>query len=89
MVGGETERVTIQFSNAMAGVVIDRFGKDIQIRKADEEHLMITVSVAVSPQFYAWVFGLGEGAKIIEPKNVYKEMRKMLKDAHEMYVVKR
>ena len=89
MYGGETERVTIQFTNAMAGVVIDRFGKDIQIRKADEEHFMITVSVAVSPQFFAWVFGLGEGAKILEPKSVYKEMRKMLKDAHEMYVVKR
>jgi len=89
MYGGETERVTIQFSNALAGVVIDRFGKDIQIRKADEGHFIITVSVAVSPQFYAWVFGLGEGAKILEPKSVYKEMRKMLKDAHEMYVAKR
>ena len=88
MYGGKTQRVTMQFTNELIGVVIDRFGKDIPIRKVDEKHFETTLSVAVSPQFFAWVFGLANGAKITAPKEVCSEMRRMLKETHEMYVSK-
>ena len=88
MYGGQIRRVTMRFSNELIGVVIDRFGKDIPIRKVDEKHFETTVSVAVSPQFFAWVFGLAGGAKITAPKEVCSEMRRMLKETHEMYVSK-
>ena len=39
MFGGEAERLTLEFSNSLIGVVIDRFGKDIPIRKTDEKTL--------------------------------------------------
>ena len=86
MYGGETQRVTMQFSNELIGVVIDRFGKDIPILKVDSKHFETTVTVAVSPQFFAWVFGLAGGAKITAPKEVRSEMRRMLKETHEMYI---
>lgn len=88
MYGGELKRVTMQFSNDLIGVVIDRFGKDIPILKVDDKHFETTVSVAVSPQFFAWVFGLAGGAKITAPKEVRNEMRRMLKGNHEMYISK-
>ena len=88
MYGGELKRVTMQFSNELIGVVIDRFGKDIPIIRVDDKHFETTVSVAVSPQFYAWVFGLSDGAKITAPKEICSEMRRMLKETHEMYIVK-
>ncbi|MBQ9980370.1 MAG: WYL domain-containing protein [Oscillospiraceae bacterium] len=88
MYGGEMRRVTMQFENHLIGVVIDRFGKDIPIIRVDDKHFETTVSVAVSPQFFAWVFGLAGGAKITAPKEVCSEMRHMLKEVHEMYIVR-
>ena len=87
-ISGKTQKVKIRFSNHLANVVIDRFGKDIPIRKVNEKHFETTLSVAVSPQFFAWVFGLAGGAKIAAPKEVCSEMRRMLKETHEMYVSK-
>ena len=51
MFGGEECMLTIQFTNRLVGVVLDRFGKEADIRKRDEEHFSVRVKVAVSGQF--------------------------------------
>ena len=51
--------------NRLAGVIIDRFGKDIMMIPADEEHFTVRVDVAVSGQFISWVFSLGNEVKIL------------------------
>lgn len=89
MYGGGAQRVTLQFSNSLIGVVIDRFGKDIVINKVDTNHFKLNVPVAISNQFFSWVFGFGGDAKILEPKPIVKQYKKMLKDVFDMYVVKR
>lgn len=70
MYGGEKQDVTIEFTNSLAGVVLDRFGKDTAFIKVDAEHFRIHVDVSVSPQFFGWVFGLNGEAKITNPENV-------------------
>ena len=87
MFGGQKEWVTLEFSNHLIGVVIDRFGKDVFIRKADEKHFQISVEVAVSNQFFGWLFGLGRGARIIEPSSVVEKMEKLLDKVREKYEV--
>ena len=89
MYGGKVERVTIQFPNYLAGVVFDRFGMDVHIFQIDKEHFQITESIAVSPQFYGWVFGLGKEVKIIEPKHVKQEMKDQLKETYAVYTLSR
>ena len=89
MYGGKVERVTIQFPNYLAGVVIDRFGLDARIIQADKEHFQITESIAVSPQFYGWLFGLGKEVKIIEPPQVAQEMKALLKENYAVYTIPR
>lgn len=89
MYGGKVERVTIQFPNYLAGVVIDRFGLDIRIKQAGKGHFQITESIAVSPQFYGWLFGLGKEVKVIEPQEVAQEMKALLKDTYGVYTLKR
>lgn len=68
MFGGEEESVTIECTNNLSGVMIDRFGKDVLIMKVDEEHFKVCVKVAASNHFIHWVMSLGEGAKIARVK---------------------
>lgn len=75
MFAGDEQMVKILCKNDLAGVMIDRFGKDVMIMKADDEHFYVNVKVAVSRQFLAWVIALGEGAKIVGPESVVEQMR--------------
>ena len=70
MFGGEEQTVTLRFSNRMIGVVIDTFGKDVPIFSVDADHFQIRATVAVSPQFFGWLFGLDGEAVITAPREV-------------------
>lgn len=70
MYAGKEETVRIECDNSLAGVVIDRFGKDVTMIPIDDKHFYVSVDVAVSRQFLAWVIGLGEGVKLVSPDNV-------------------
>lgn len=76
MYQGTKMPVRIQFSNQMVGVFIDRFGKDISIRKIDDDRSEIMVNVNVSPQFFGWIFSLGREVKVVGPAEVVEEMKK-------------
>jgi len=86
MFGGEAEKLILEFSNNLIGVVIDRFGKDIPIRKTDEKHFQVSVDVVVSEQFFGWLFGLGTGARIVSPQSAAEGMRKSLEDIMRNYL---
>ena len=75
MYGGEETKVTIEAENSMAGVLIDRFGKDIFIAPVDENHFRTVVNVAVSNQFLGWIMALGGGIKIVSPDTVVDQMK--------------
>lgn len=80
MFGGRRETVTLQMSNELAGVVIDRFGKDVWMHAVDENSFHVMVDVEVSNQFFGWVTGLGEGARIVGPDWVIEEYRQLLEN---------
>lgn len=75
MYGGKAQSVKLLVDNALAGVVIDRFGKNVMLVPADGAHFTVNVEVYVSRQFLGWVFSLGEGVKILGPDEVVKQMQ--------------
>lgn len=85
MFGGEETGVCLMFENKLAGVVFDRFGTEIPIRKVDENHFTCNVKVAVSPHFLAWMMSFGKRAKIVSPEHVVAEMRNLIERANENY----
>lgn len=85
MFGGTQEKVKIRFRNELAGVVLDRFGKEITLKKEDDCHFIIHVDVAVSRQFFAWMIGLGDGAEILAPQRVCEQMREEIARIYQMY----
>lgn len=74
MYGGKEERVRLECENSFAGVIIDRFGKDVTLNRLDDTHFFVNVEAAVSRQFLSWVIGLGEGVKIAGPESVVARM---------------
>ena len=86
MYNGKQEQVTMVFHNRMLDTVIDQFGKEVWLSKVDDWHFKISGPVTVSPQFFAWVFGLGNYVTITAPDNVVKQMKDMLIKIEKRYV---
>ena len=75
MFGGKERKVKLLVDNSLAGVIIDRFGKEVMMIPADPEHFTVNVTVMVSSVFLGWVFSLGERVKILGPEEVVEKMR--------------
>ena len=85
MFGGKEQKVKLLVQNELAGVIIDRFGKDIMMIPKDEKHFTVNVDVRVSNQFLGWVFSLGNGVKIISPDEVVEQMKREVERLREQY----
>ena len=85
MFGGEETKVKLEFKDEMVGVLIDRFGTDISIRPVREGWSVTTVDVAVSEQFFGWVFGLGAKVKIVGPEDVVDRFKDELRNIQNQY----
>lgn len=75
MFGGVEETVVLECKNGISGVIIDRFGTEVDIIKRSADSFTVRVNVQISPQFLGWVFSLGENIKIVSPDSVIERMR--------------
>ena len=85
MYNGTVEEVTMRFRNNMMNAVVDKFGRQNFVNRVDEDHFEVTVPVAVSPQFFGWVFGLGNYVTIIGPEWVKEKMVEALEKVRKRY----
>ena len=85
MFRGEEQQVKLLVNNRMAGVIIDRFGKEVMMIPADADHFRVSVDVHVSPQFLSWIISLGDDVKIIGPEDVAERMREEIRRLSRQY----
>ena len=86
MFGGKRERVTMRFRIEKLDTVVDQFGiAGAKYEKVDESHFTVTTEVELSEMFYAWIFGFGRRAKIMDPPYVADKMREYCQKIAEMY----
>ena len=85
MYGGAPTRVTLEGENRMAGIVIDRFGKDVPMLRKDAGHFYAHVDVAVSPQFLGWIAGMDGALKITAPESVVQSMQALAQKLCKQY----
>lgn len=76
MYRGESQRVKLRFEKSLAGVVIDRFGRDVMLISDGDSHFTFTAEVSVSPNFLGWVAGFGGRAAIVFPKSAVEQYRR-------------
>ena len=79
MFSGEEKIVRLRCENRFIGVLRDRFGAEMMIQPLEDGYFAVNVTVAVSPQFFSWVFGLGGGVQILEPPDVRQQFQQQLK----------
>lgn len=77
MFQGKRETVTLGAAKDMAGVLIDRFGKDVWLH-SEEGQCVAVAEIVVSNQFYGWITGLGGRVWIEGPQWVKDEYRSLL-----------
>lgn len=85
MFAGEEQMLTLQFPESQIGIIIDRFGREIDIRKREEGICSARVKVAVSHQFFGWITGLGGQVKLLKPDDVVTEYKTYLQDMLKQY----
>lgn len=85
MFGGEEEEIRLRCKNDLAGVMVDRFGKDVCIRPVSEDSFAVTVKVHVSQQFFGWLFALGNKARIESPARVVKQFENQISEVWGCY----
>lgn len=81
MFRGERERVKLRFENALAGVVVDRFGRDIMLIPDGSDHFTFTTQIAISPNFLGWLAGFGGRAAITFPESAVAQYRQFCQAA--------
>ena len=85
MFGGEECDVKLSVKNNLIGVMVDRFGSDLYIIKETDHSFMINVRVFLSPQFYAWLFGLGLKARVLSPKKAVDGFKTKIQEESAFY----
>lgn len=81
LIGGKEQEVKLRVANHLAGVIIDRFGKDVMMIPEDEDHFTVNVDIHVSKQFLGWIFSLGESVQIVGPSEVVAQMKEEISKA--------
>ena len=87
MFGGKKEKVKLKVNNRMAGVMIDRFGKNVMMIPCDQESFTLNIDIHVSDPFLSWIAALGEEVKILGPENVVEQMKGYIRRLSDQYSV--
>ena len=73
--------------NYLVSVFIDRFRESANIRPNfnNPDSFIVRITVNISPQFFAWVFGLGKNVKILSPDSTADAFKSMINSVAENY----
>lgn len=85
MYGGEPQKVTLRFESSMSNIVFDRFGRELILTPEREGGFTVTVEVVPSPQFFAWLTGLGAPVKILSPQPIVQQFCDYLQSVLDAY----
>lgn len=87
MFTGEMVCVRMRFDRELVGAVLDRLGQDVSLVPEDAGHFTVQTEVVVSPQFFAWLCGFGEKARVLGPEPVVRAMAEHIRSISALYDV--
>ena len=85
MYSGQPCRLRLRCAARLAGVVLDRFGRDVMLVPDGDDHFTVTLDVVVSPPLWGWLFGLGDGVEVLSPDWAAADFRRRLEETLKLY----
>jgi predicted DNA-binding transcriptional regulator YafY len=82
MYSGEEAMVEIEFANHLINVVIDRFGRGVNIRKVNDHFFRVSTQAMISDGLVRWLLTWGSDAKVLTPISL---VERMTKEAEKLY----
>lgn len=83
MFSGTAEKVTLDFSDNLIGVMYDKFGESIKIKRKKGNRCQAKVEIQVSPVFFGWLFQFGYQMKIKSPQSVIQQYTEHVQTTYE------
>lgn len=87
MFAGKEVSICLECPNNMVIIFKERFGDSAIIRPNynNPDTFFVRIPVNLSPQFYGWLFGLGNNVKIISPDYIIDEYKNILNSTLQKY----
>jgi predicted DNA-binding transcriptional regulator YafY len=85
MFSGEDVHVQLVFHKSLMNAIIDRFGKDVQVEKIDDDFGRAHVVVSTSGPFFGWLTQFGNQIAIDAPDDLRDEYAEFLENILEQY----
>lgn len=83
--GSEVEPVSFDIRSEWMNVVIDKFGTNLNLYDIDDGVVRVHVKAPLSPQFFGWLFQLGDNIKLVSPKIAIEEYKEYCIDILKHY----
>ncbi len=85
MFHGDKVTVRLRFENALSGVVMDRFGRDVILVPDGDAHFILSEPIVVSPVFLGWLLSFGDRVEILSPDSVIAQYHSLCRQVLEKY----
>lgn len=83
--GCEVEPVTILFDKGYVNTILDKFGYECDLFPQKDDTVKAHIKAPMSPQFFGWLFQLGESIKLLSPRHAVEEYKEYLACVLAMY----
>lgn len=85
MFAGEEHWIKISFHHDLINVILDRFGLDADIKKLDDENVLLTTKAKLSPGLISWILRWGHKVKVLSPDWLRDEVKNEIRMMQELY----
>lgn len=85
MYNGASRMVELLADPELVGAIIDRFGREVQMSRAEDGRARVSVRVMVSGAFFGWLAQFGARAVISAPSDVAVQYRDYLQSIVDQY----
>lgn len=73
--GSKVEPVSFDIRSDWMNVVVDKFGTNIDFYDIEDGFVRVHVKAPLSPQFFGWLFQLGDNIKLVSPNIAIEEYK--------------
>ncbi|MBP1758919.1 MAG: hypothetical protein H6Q61_1168 [Firmicutes bacterium] len=86
MYRGQTHTLQLRCEASLVGVILDRFGLETELIPDGEQAFICRVEVALSPQFWGWLFALSPEVELQGPLWAVQLYKQRLRDALSLHL---